>query len=392
MKMRTLGVIGWLLLALAIFAPEAAHATGCGSGTGTCFVTAAGGNWNTSGTWSDTDGGASCACTPATGDELFATSASGNSTINASISAKAFDANGFTGTLTHSAATLTITGNDAAATNGVAFRLSSGMTYTATASTRIVSMTSTSGTATITTNGKTLGALVLDGVGGTFALGGDLTVRSDSTITLTNGTLSATTQNVSVGTFSSTSSNTRTLTMGSGTWTITGCTSVGTNWNVTGTNLTVTATTSTISYNNGSTCANVRAFVGGSKTYGNFSAVNSGVVAGLINFNTGSNSFTNVTFTEVYNARIASSTTLTITGTLAWTGPNATNQGYLGANGDGTGALVLSNNTSLSYLMVQQIARSGAGSLSVTNGFDGGGNTGTITITGPAGGSRCIGC
>ena len=85
----------------------------------------------------------------------------------------------------------------------------------------------TSGTQTITSNGQVLSCqITVDGIGGTVQLADNFTVTTtalrDNPFTLTNGTFDANGKNVSVGTFTSNNSNTRTLTMGSGTWTISG--------------------------------------------------------------------------------------------------------------------------------------------------------------------------
>lgn len=99
--------------------------------------------------------------------------------------------------------------------------LASGMTLTSGAS--ATTMSATSGTKTITSNGKTITfPLTLDGVGGTWQLADALVVASDRTLTLTNGTFNANGQNVTTGLFSSSNSNTRVITMGAGTWTLTG--------------------------------------------------------------------------------------------------------------------------------------------------------------------------
>lgn len=121
--------------------------------------------------------------------------------------------------------------------------LSVGMSLSAGAN--ITTFAATSGTSTITSNGKTMDfPLTFNGVGGTWQLVDALTSGSTRTMTLTNGTFDANNQNVSTGLFSSSNANTRTITMGSGTWTLSG---VGTIWDTsTSTSLTVNANTSTI--------------------------------------------------------------------------------------------------------------------------------------------------
>lgn len=105
----------------------------------------------------------------------------------------------------------------------------------------------TSGTQTITTNGVACNSpFTVDGVGGTVLLAGNFSMDGASarTLTLTNGTFNASNFNVTCGLFSSSNSNVRTVTMGSGTWTLTG---TGTVWNFsTTTNLTYNVGTSTV--------------------------------------------------------------------------------------------------------------------------------------------------
>lgn len=120
--------------------------------------------------------------------------------------------------------------------------LDSGMTTNSSANG--FSMRATSGTELITTNGVVLNMpFTIDGVGGTLQLQNSLSITG--TLTLTNGTFNANNFNVTCGAFSSSNSNTRVLTMGSGTWTLTG--NNATIWTTaTTTGLTITANTATI--------------------------------------------------------------------------------------------------------------------------------------------------
>lgn len=141
---------------------------------------------------------------------------------------------------------------------------SAGMTYSGAAT---LTLGATSGTKTVTSNGMVVDvATTIDGVGGTWQLADALVVGSTRILTLTNGTFNANNQNVTCGLFASSNSNIRTITMGSGIWTLS---STGTVWNLaTSTNLTLTANTSTIKITD--TSATARTFSGGGKTYNNF--------------------------------------------------------------------------------------------------------------------------
>jgi hypothetical protein len=103
----------------------------------------------------------------------------GTDTIDTSTSRtfKNLNFTGFTGTLTNTSRT--IFGN---------LTISSGMTLTA--GTSITTFGATSGTQTITSNGKTLDfPVTFNGLGGTMEMADALTVGSTKTLTLTNGTI-----------------------------------------------------------------------------------------------------------------------------------------------------------------------------------------------------------
>lgn len=112
----------------------------------------------------------------------------------------------------------------ALSTNAFTFRgnltLGTGMSVNTTAN--AITYAGTSGTGVLTSNGVTINRpLTINGVGGTLQLADDLTLASTRTLTLTNGTFDANDQDLSIGAFSSSNSNTRALLMGSGTWSIT---------------------------------------------------------------------------------------------------------------------------------------------------------------------------
>lgn len=136
---------------------------------------------------------------------------------------------GYSGTVANTA--LTIYGN-----------LGVGVNATYTAGANVWTFASTSGTDTITSNGKTLDfPITFNGAGGTWQLQDAMTVGSTRTTTLTNGTLDLNGKTLTSGVFSSSNSNTRTIAFGAGNITLTGA--GGTLWTTaTTTNLTVTGT------------------------------------------------------------------------------------------------------------------------------------------------------
>ncbi|MEK7116534.1 MAG: hypothetical protein AAB837_00005, partial [Patescibacteria group bacterium] len=127
--------------------------------------------------------------------------------------------------------------------------------------------------------------LAISMVGGTLTLQDSL-ISSDTSqsINLTNGTFNANNFNVTTANMRINGSLTRTLTMGSGTWTITGN---GSNyWNAgTVTNLTFNPNTSTIVLSNTTTAS--KTFTGGGLTYNNVTFSGDNItVTGNNTFNT----------------------------------------------------------------------------------------------------------
>lgn len=140
--------------------------------------------------------------------------------------------------------------------------LVSGMTVASGSGT--VTLGGASGTQTITSAGKTIDRPVtIDASGATKQLADALTMGSTRTLTLTAGSFDANDQTVTLGRFSSSNSNTRTISMGSGLWTLTG---TGTVWTLSTTSgLTFNKETANIKITD--TSANQCTFAGGSLTY-----------------------------------------------------------------------------------------------------------------------------
>ena len=159
-------------------------------------------------------------------------------------------------------------------------------------------------TATITSVGKQINSTTINGSGITVTLADALTLGSASILTLTQGTFTAANFNVTAGSFSSNNSNTRTLNMGSGTWTLLSAPPSGAWDTTTTTGLTFNPSTSTISV----TSAATKAFNGGGLTYYN---LNQGG-AGQTNIS-GSNAFNNITNTvQPATLRFTAGTTQTV--------------------------------------------------------------------------------
>ena len=191
----------------------------------------------------------------------------------------------------------------------------------------------TSGTKTITTNGRTLDfMLTFNGVGGTWQLQDALTMGASMTMTLTNGTFDANNYNVSLGRVISTNSNVRTLALGSGTWTVAGTGASA--WTfATSTNATITGT-ATISM----TGATAKTFAGGGLTW---PTLNQGG-AGALTI-TGNNAFTNITSTQTATGACA----------ISFTAGSTQSVSNFTASGTAIGQLTLNSTTTSPYNLVK---------------------------------------
>lgn len=163
-----------------------------------------------------------------------------------------------------------------------------------------------SNTGTIDFNAKTVTCTTAAVSGGTFGVNSGSLVCS-STLTQTGGTITATTGNVQFTTFTSTT-GTRAINMGSGTWTVTGLT-----WSTASTSLTIDAGTSTIVLSNNTTTA--KTFAGGGVTYGTLQIGATGGSTAIATYTiTGANTFNSITSTKSVASTITlpASTTTTV--------------------------------------------------------------------------------
>lgn len=159
--------------------------------------------------WALTSGGAGGQAVPTATDDVFFDAASGAVTVTQSGAAVCLSLNftGFTGTF--------------AGSGGISIRqdltLGSGMTYT---NTGLLTFSTTVTTRNITCNGKTITAGVTLTPAVTYNFQDDFACTG--TLTFTAGTLNSNNHNVTCGTFNSSNLNTRTINMGTGTWTCNG--------------------------------------------------------------------------------------------------------------------------------------------------------------------------
>ncbi len=163
----------------------------------------------------------------------------------------------------------------------------SGASTVFTATTNSIIFAATSGPRTITSSGVTFDRpIIFNGVGGSWRLADALSVGSTRSVTLTNGTLDGNGNNASIGSFAL-GVGTKTLTLGSGTWTILGS---GTAWNANTNvaNLTVSPSAGIISM----TSASAKTFAGGALAWPRLNQGGSGALTIQQ-----SNSFANITNT-----------------------------------------------------------------------------------------------
>jgi len=227
----------------------------------------------------------------------------------------------------------------------------------------------TTGTQTLTTSGFTIPVpLVEDGVGGTLQLIDNLNVSAQ--LTVVNGTLNANDKNITLDNFSSSYSSTRTIALGSGTWTVTGS---GTVWNTTTTTgLTVTGT----AFIN-CTSASAKTFAGGSATYPTLNNGGSGAltITGNGTYDTISNTVQPTTFT------FSSGSTKTVTNfNVSGTAGNLVT---INSSTPGSAATLSksSGNVYRNYLNIQDSTATGGAGWYAADSVDSGNNTGWIFDT-----------
>jgi len=317
-------------------------------------------SWDgTAGTkWSTTSGGAGGASIPTTADDVFFdASSSGTCTIaTGNTGAKSINCTGFTGAITGSAA-ITVAGS---------VTLVAGMTYTHTGTMTI------SGTGTLTTAGKTFSGIIVSGSGITVTLGDALTTATLSEITVSQGTFDTANYNVTCRRISSANTNTRTITLGSSTVTITHPSS-GIDFSA-DTGLTFNAGTSQINISG----ANGLIATASGQTFYNVSYTSTSTGSRQVS---GVNTFNNLTL-------IASATGLsqfvinndqTVSGTFTCAGSSVIQRGFVRASPLGTTRTITANAISADDCDFRDITITGAAEdSSPTRAGDCGGNSGII--------------
>jgi hypothetical protein len=257
------------------------------------------GNWSDTARWSTSSGGSSGASVPTTADNVIFDANSNtlllpftvtvDGTVSTPSQCLGFTASGLDGAMTlafGSTGFLECFGSMTfQATN---FSVSNSGSFT----TGIIFSATTTGN-TFTTNGVTVGSsmnIIFAGAGGEWTLGSALTTTS-GLVDIRNGSFKTGNYNITCNTLSSTSTysaNTRAITLGSSTISLTGAAAPLTMFN--GGTLTFNAGTSTITFSNASPT-----MAGGGETFYNVSFTATG--AGTVTI-TGANTFNNFTQTS----------------------------------------------------------------------------------------------
>lgn len=222
-------------------------------------------------------------------------------------------------------------------------------------------------TLTMAGGGFVVDNLYIDGSGLTLTL--QDAFYSFRKLNVIKGTFDANNKNVTCAQFNSNYTNTRTITMGSGTWTING---TGTIWDLTTTtNLTLNANTSTIAVSDVSLTA--KTFAGGGKTYNNitFSGDNIGI--------SGNNTFATMAVNNgglTTGLKFTSGTIQTITSFTT----NATvgNQAIIRSTTSGSKHTLSKSSgvITVNYMIIQDSEATGGAVWNATTCVDNGGNSG----------------
>jgi hypothetical protein len=315
-------------------------------------------SWDTTvGTkWAATSGGAGGESVPTIADDVFFdANSTGTVTITGgNAAAKSINCTGFVDTITGAAA-------GGSFTVGGSVTLVAGMTYT---NAGTVTFT---GTGTLITAGKTFGAVTVNGSGITLTLGDALSITT-RVVTVTAGTFDTASYNVTGGVLSSSNTNTRAITLGASTLTLSQASGIEFS---TSTNLTFNAGTSQI------TMTAVNAILrGGSLTFYNVSLTNAGQTKQII----GANTFNDLSLPT--NGISVILDNQTVSGTFTCIGNSAIQRAFLRADTIGTTRTITAAVVSANNCDFRDITIAGAAApISPTPAGDCGGNSG---ITFPA--------
>lgn len=312
------------------------------------------GTWDASSTahWSASSGGGSGASVPGVSDQVIFDANSGTGAVVGSAGSTQCD----TLTTTGSSAALTFSGNGPAVANNITLGQNLGLGLSATGF--------NTGTLTITSNGFSIGSLVIGNVNGltncNYVLADDMTI-SPGNLGLSQGLNTGTTgfnannHNVSAAAITRSGTPILNVTMGSGTWTLSG--QSGTLWDLNGTtNLSVTPGTSTIKLTNPS--SNAVTFAGGGSAYWNiWNATTSTSILTI----SGSNTFNDIKINPGRTQKFTAGTTQTVS-SLTTTGTLSNPVQMTSTSGGTQWTLTSSNACSADFIYLTDANATGSGS------------------------------
>lgn len=255
-------------------------------------------NWGDANVWALTDGGTADQATPTSSDDVFFTSTNVNNCTTADVatclSLSFTGGTGYTGTFNMSTQYVEVYGS---------LVLSSGMTLTITGGSNAFYFYATATGKTVTTAGKQMPTSSFEGVGGGWTLQDSFTSKLNKGINLNTGTLNTNGQTISTYQFTSSTANTRVLTLGASTITC----ATGWETNTVANGLTINANTSTI------IVTGTNGFKGGSQTFYNVE------LKGTTGTITGSNIFNTLTANKgtAQTVSFTAGTTTTVTSFVA---------------------------------------------------------------------------
>jgi hypothetical protein len=311
------------------------------------------GTWNSSSTtnWSTSSGGSGGASVPTSSDDVIINSASGTGTITVylTVFAKSINFTGYTGTFKASG-DIYIYGN---------ITLSSGMTFQNSTGTIWIYNDSI-----ITSNGKSFFGIWIEGPGITVTLADALIA---DTVSLIQGTFTTANFSVTTNHFYSLFTNTKTLNLGSSTWSVW-------DWYISDSTVTLNAGTSTI---NLSYVDSPKYFTGGGKTYYNLVFDAGGAAGYWIQLVEDSNTFNTISNTsQPITIEFQAGTTQTVTNFNL----NGTVGDLVIIRSDTIGSQAFLSKSSgvvnSQYLSIQDINATGGATWNAKYSTDGGNNTG----------------
>jgi hypothetical protein len=279
----------------------------------------------------------------------------GTDSVNFSAKPKNINFTGFSGSL--SASIITMYGN---------LTISTGMSVASTSS--ILIFAATSGTQQITTNNITLDfPITQDGVGGTVQLQDNLTIGSTRTFTLTNGTLDLNSKTLSVGLFSTSNANTRSILFANATMTLTSSGTVFDNGTSTG--MTITGQTTGLI---NCTSSSSKTFAGGGLSYPKLNQGGTGALT-----ISGSNSFPDIGCTSLPSSILFTPATTTTVTQITCSGTNGNLLTLASVTPGSTWTISDSAGTNtITYASIKDSIATGGATFYDINGVNAGNNTG----------------